>query len=383
MAQFLKNDIMSLTGEHPKYDLAESVGPDLNLSDLLDDSGQTELSQLLLSYGTPAGNLALRSKLAELHDVEPDDVVITVGGMHALFLLSFILCDPKAEAVTTTPLFPLARSALDCVGASVRELRLSFDSGYRIDLADLESKLTPDTKLISLATPQNPVGVAIPEQTIRKVVELMEAKSPDAYLVLDVTYREATYGDDAAAPSYLDLSPKIVSCASLSKCHGAPGLRLGWAITRDKRLREQLVLGKFNTVICCSPVDEFLALKVLEQRERIIGQRRSLLAEGLVRCTAWVEGNADFVEWIRPDAGAFCCVRLKPALFSDAGVERFYREAARLGTRVASGAWFGEEARVFRLGFGLLPMEELSQGLDCLTQALRRASRAADENAAA
>ena len=42
---------------------------------------------------------------------------------------------------------------------------------------------------------------------------------------------------------------KVISVASLSKCHGAPGLRIGWAITRDAELRRQLVVGKFNTIV--------------------------------------------------------------------------------------------------------------------------------------
>src|SRR5205823_8155660 len=134
----------------------------------------------------------------------------------------------------------------------------------------LQALLSPRTKLVSLASPQNPSGVAILAQTLRRVLAIMQEACPEAYLLVDETYREAAYGDDETAASVVELGPRIVSVASLSKCHGAPGLRLGWAITRDKALREQLVLGKFNTVISCSPVDEALALRVLASREPIL-----------------------------------------------------------------------------------------------------------------
>ena len=179
------------------------------------------------------------------------------------------------------------------------------------------------------------------------------------------------------ASACLELSPKVISCASLSKCHGAPGLRLGWAITKDAALREQLVLGKFNTAIACATVDEFLALKVLEQRDRLIGDRRRLLAEGLAKTERWVHENSDLVDWVKPDAGALCCVRLKPSVFDEAAVQRFYEATTREGVRVANGTWFGEEARVFRLGFGFLPMPELDAALDHLTAAVRQAVPAA------
>jgi DNA-binding transcriptional MocR family regulator len=154
-------------------------------------------------------------------------------------------------------------------------------------------------------------------------------------------------------------------------------LRLGWAITRDPALREQLVLGKFNTVLSCSLVDEALALRVLQQRNRVIGERRRHLAEGLARTAAWVADNKGFVEWVRPDAGALCCVRLKPAVFDDVAVGRFYDALAGEGVRVANGAWFGDDARVFRLGFGLLSMPHLEHALKGLSAALDRSARAA------
>jgi len=376
MMRFPKNDIISLVGEAPRYDLGESLGPDIRLAGLLDAPDQASLSEMPLGYATAAGDLRLRKAIADAHGVNSDDVVVTVGGVHALFLIAFLLCDRGAEAVTTSPLFPPARNALDVVGANVRILPLSFDRGYQLDPADLREKLSPSTKLVSLASPQNPSGVAIPSQTLCEVLVALEERSPEAYLLVDETFREAAYGDDPVAKSAAALSPKVISVASLSKCHGAPGLRLGWAITRDPALREQLVLAKFNTVISCSPVCEALALKVLEKRERIIAQRRRSLAEGLARMAEWALESKEFVDWIQPDAGAICCVRLKPSVFDDVAVSSFYNALANEGVRVANGIWFGDEMRVFRLGFGLLSLPDLNVALNALTAVLKQTVRA-------
>lgn len=370
--RFQKNDIMALTAETPRYDLAESVGPDLLLRDLLGDAEADSLGDLALSYGTAAGDPALRAILADLHGVTPDDVVITVGGMHALFLIAFILCRPGDEVVTTAPLFPNSRSALVSVGARVTDLPLSFENGYRLDLAALERALTPATRLVGLASPQNPSGVALSADTLRQVLGLMAERCPDAYLLVDETYRDAVYGAAEPAASAVGLGPRVISCASLSKCHGAPGLRLGWAITRDAALREQLILGKFTTVIACSRADEALALRVLERREQIIGVRRAQLSEGLARTADWVTAMSGLVDWVRPDAGALCCVRLSPSVFDDAAVARFYDALAGHDVRVAPGTWFGDERRVFRLGFGYMTMPDLEAGLAALQQALQQ-----------
>jgi aspartate/methionine/tyrosine aminotransferase len=375
MARFPRNDIISLIGEMPRYDLGESVGPDLRLGDVLDPSTQQGFRDMALGYGTAQGDPRLRTLIADAHGVGPDDVVVTVGGMHALFLVAFVLCDRGDEAVTVSPMFPLARNTLDVVGAKARTVSLSFDRGYQLDPAEVGRQLSAGTRLVSLASPQNPSGVAFSPKIVRDIVTLMEERCPDAYLLLDETYREAAYGDDAVAPSAIGLSQRVISCASLSKCHGAPGLRLGWVITRDAALKEQLVVGKFNTVISCSPLDEAVAVHVLERRGHIIGDRRRRLAEGLARTADWVCENGAFVEWVRPDAGALCCVRLKPSVFDDGAVDRFYERLARDGVRVANGKWFGDEVRVFRLGFGLLSMADLEGALTRLSAAVQSPSR--------
>lgn len=372
MARFPDNEMISLVGEAPRFDLAESVGPSLRLSELL-STAPGGGDDMQLGYGSAAGSPELRQAIAQAHGVDAEDVVVTVGGMHALFLIAFTLCEPGDEVIVAEPVFPLARNALTAVGARTLTLPLGFDTGYRVDLGALQKLLSPKTRLVSLASPQNPSGVAIPAQTLREIVAMMAEHAPQAWLVLDETYREAAHGDDAAAPSGAGLGPRVICVASLSKCHGAAGLRIGWAITRDAALRRQLTTAKFSTVIACSQVDEALALAVFRQGERIVGERRAHLARNLRITAEWVARHAAFVEWVRPDAGALCCVRLKRERFDAAAVERFHSALARRGTRVAPGAWFGDEAGVFRLGFGLPTPEDLERALDCVSAALTEA----------
>lgn len=370
MPDFPRNDIVSLVGAAPRFDLAESVGPDLRLGELFDEDTLRSLADLKLGYGSAAGDAELREEIARAHGVAADDVVVTAGGMHALYLAATLAFVDGGEAVTTSPLFPLAANVLHAAGATVRTLPLSFDAGYQPDLAALRGLLSPATRLLSLATPQNPSGVAIPMHTLREVATMLTAVAPQARLLVDETYREASVGHAAVAASAMELGPHVIATGSLSKCHGAPGLRIGWAITRDTALRDRLVNAKFNTVISCGRLDEALALKVLRRRDAILGERRRHLARNLAALERWVEREAARVEWVRPDAGALCCVRLKPAVFDDAAVLRFHDALPREGVRVGDGRWFGESARVFRLGFGVLGEAEFDEALVRLSAAL-------------
>jgi aspartate/methionine/tyrosine aminotransferase len=369
MATFASNPIMSLTAAQPQHELGESYGPDLRLADLL----TPQLADHELGYGTAAGSVELRTAIANRHSVRPEDVVVTVGGMHAIFLLAYLLADRGGEVVTTGPEFPMTRSAFRTVGASVRVVPLTFDEGYRLSSAAIRAQLTPQTRLVSVATPQNPSGVAIPRDTLRDIVVAMREICPDAYLMVDETYRIASYGDDPIAGTALDLGPEVVVVGSLSKCHGAAGLRIGWAISTDAELVEKLRTAKFSTVVSASTVAEALAVRVFEKEDEILAVRRVWLRENLELTADWVRANADVVEWIRPDAGALCVIRLAPAV----DLERFRRAAAEAGVRLADGAWFGDDPRVFRLGFGFLPAAGLRVALKVLLDALREAVHAA------
>jgi aspartate/methionine/tyrosine aminotransferase len=371
MSRFTHNEIMSLVGDNPRFDLGGSYGPNLLLDELLDNGTIAELGRTALGYRSAQGDAELREMIARINGVTADDVVITIGGMHALFLLAFILCARGDEAVITTPIFPPVRGALEAIGVTVCALPLLFDRGYRFDPSELRSLLTQKTKLVCLASPQNPSGVAIPFDALAEIVAMMRERAPDAYLLVDDEYREAAYGDDPIACSALALGPRVITAASLSKCHGAPGLRLGWAIAQDAAIREQLIRGKFNTVVSAPAIEELLALRVLTLRDRILGERRNILAACLEKTQHFVERNSELIDWVRPDAGAICCIRLRRERFDDSAVERFYASLSKLGVRVSNGTWFGEEERVFRIGFAHLELRELDAAYNVLTDALQ------------
>jgi len=366
MSRFGPLDIMSLTAEHVPHDLAESLTPALRLRELLDVADADPLAQLELGYGSPAGAPGLRALLAQQHQVEADDVVVTAGGMHALFLLVFQTCSPGGHAIVTQPMFPLVRGALDAVGAKVSVSQQSFDGRYELDVADLQSRLTRLTRLVYLATPQNPSGVAIPAATIETLAQTMLGVCPDAVLVVDETYRTASFGT-VIPPSLAGCARNVVVTSSLSKLHGAAGLRVGWAITTNKPLRDRILHAKYGTTISCSVLDETLAQRILAEPAIAQGQRNHLAGNRAIAAN-WIASEPQ-VEWVAPDGGGLCCVRLKSHKSEDAG-QRLRLAFRAAGGRVANGEWFGDTTDVFRLGFGYLEPEDLTTALDALSDAL-------------
>jgi hypothetical protein len=130
-----------------------------------------------------------------------------------------------------------------------------------------------------------------------------------------------------------------------------------------------------NIVLSGSPLDETLAAAILDRRETILGARRGLLATGLSRVEAWVESQKGLVDWVRPDGGALCCLRLNPDVFDAGGIDRFWSALPGLELQLGDGAWFGESSAIMRLGFGYLPIDVLPAALEALSRAVAAAAR--------
>jgi aspartate/methionine/tyrosine aminotransferase len=365
--RFPYNEIISLLDVNRPFNLAESTSQDLTFGELLDLVGLDNIRDLKLGYGKSAGSVELRQAIAAICNVPVDHVITTQGTALALFLLAFEVCRPGDEAVLATPCFPPSRDSLIGAGVTVREVKLTFENCYRLNPEELAEALTPKTKLVSVASPQNPNGVQTPRALVERLLALMEKKCPDAILFIDETYREAAYGDGQVMDSLAGLHPRLVTGASVSKALGAPGLRAGWLTVPDAELRDRLVVAKMNMVISGSVLDETLAAALLRRREVVLAARRHVLRDGLDVLTAWCNRERKRIEWVRPDAGALCCLRLRADAFDPEAVSQFWDVLPRHDLQLASGSWFGESDRVFRLGFGYLPPARLGPALAALS----------------
>jgi hypothetical protein len=198
---------------------------------------------------------------------------------------------------------------------------------------------------------------------------------PHALLLVDEIYRDATYGDTPVPPSFANTDPRIITSGSISKAHGAPGLRCGWLTVHDPDLRDRLTVAKMNIVLSGSVLDEALAAAILDHRDDILAPRREFLAHALQIVEQWHQRERHRVDWVRPDGGAMCCIRLRPDTFDDTAVQRFWTALPELDLQLGVGEWFAETARIARLGFGYLPLEQLTPALEQLTYALDHAER--------
>jgi aspartate/methionine/tyrosine aminotransferase len=368
MRKFPASPITAVVDEKPLYNLGESVGPDLTVADVLHPETLADLGALGLGYGTSAGGEELRSLIAARHGVLADEVLITTGAASALFLLGLVYGD--GEVLVGVPCFPPVLDALRGTGARVQTVVSRFEDGYRPDLEAFAAKLTARTRLVMFASPQNPSAVSLTASEVEQMLAAMSRTCPEAMLLIDETFREASYGDARPAASFAGRDPRLITCASLSKAYGVPGLRIGWLTVPDPSVYDQLRLAKFNSSVACGSLDEFLAAGVLAQADRLLADRGAIMARARDITGRWARAHETRLRWLRPEAGAFCSVRLEPGIFGRAELNRLDARLAHERILVGRGPWFADAASIVRLGIAYEPPDRLEKALEVIGTAL-------------
>jgi aspartate/methionine/tyrosine aminotransferase len=342
--------------------LSESSVADRRLSDL---GLELDLDELVLQYGDHLGDPVLRTAVAAGGTgLEPDHVLVTPGAAGALFAVSTSQLDAGDHLVVVRTNYATNLETPRAIGAEVDTVDLSFDDGWALDVEEVARRIRPgETKMLSVTCPHNPTGTMLDLGQLQALVALAEQHSIP--LLVDETYRDLTHGEQL--PMAATLSPLAISVASMSKAYGLPGLRAGWAVTRDPDLMTTLLAAKEQMVICGPTIDEAVAGAVLSQRDRILPPILDGVREHFEVVKAWMAAQELF-EWVEPAGGVVGLVRFRPEVRVD--TERFYEALlADHGTYVGPGHWFEVDDRHFRLGYGWPTTEQLQHGLLALLSA--------------
>ena len=143
-------------------------------------------------YTPVAGRELLREAIARAHrartgqEVEADNVIFLAGAQNALFAASLCLAGPDDEVIALEPLYPTYPATIEVSGARMVRVPAPAASGFRVDLAALEAAITPRTRALFFATPNNPSGVILSAPELSFIGEL--ARRHALWVVADEVY---------------------------------------------------------------------------------------------------------------------------------------------------------------------------------------------------
>jgi arginine:pyruvate transaminase len=299
-----------------------------------------------IRYTPAAGRRELRAAIAAVHtrrtaqEVGPDNVIFLSGTQNALFTAALCIAQSGDEVLALEPLYVSYPATIRASGAELVRVAAPAARGFRPDLARLEAAITPRTRALFLATPNNPSGVILSAAEITAIGEL--ARRHSFWIVADEVYAGLAPG--GRVPSLAATLPEqVMTVGSLSKSHSMPGLRAGWLVGPT-----QLVKHAESLAMCM-----LFGLPGFIQEAAVTALQGSETTEARVRefCAArrdFLLAGLDDVRGIRcsvPDAGMFTLIDVRgTGLTGNEFMHALYR-AERVS--VIDGAAFGAETRGF------------------------------------
>ena len=199
-------------------------------------------------YIPNSGIPELRKALAEkavrkngLVGTTDEDVFLTNGAMHALYVAFGALLSPGDEVILPDPMWTEVAENIRLAGGVTVGVPLRADHDFEYDTAEIEAAITPRTTAIFLNTPQNPTGAVLSQQTLREIADI--AKRHDLWLVSDEAYEDVIYEPHkhfsigSFVPEYAE---KVISIFSFSKSYAMSGLRTGYIVARSPILHDRI-----------------------------------------------------------------------------------------------------------------------------------------------
>lgn len=253
----------------------------------------------------------LRRGLAELHEVDPDMVLIGNGADELILLSALALASPEAPVVTTEGTFPGYRLAASAGRLPTRLLPLD---AYRLPVIALADAMRSGPCLGYLCNPHNPLGTALPRPDVSVLVEASAAGG--GVLVADEAYADFAGDEFASALPHVLRGDPVIVLRSLSKSHGLAGLRIGYALGDPslldpiRRVRE-VVPYSVNGVAQAAALRALRAPRFLERTRREIARSRTDLQAALGRLDVFhVPSVTNFVLLRSPVREGALCPRL-------------------------------------------------------------------------
>ena len=249
------------------------------------EAGVRALRGGAVNYENNAGRPDLiRALVAHYHSrlgvtLEPQQFLVTCGGMQAVLTTMLGLLAPGDEVINITPAWPNFREAAVLAGGRVHDLALSFDEQggcFHLDL-DRLLKLEAGLKrlrLIVVSSPGNPTGHVMPVEEKQRLLACCRERG--VTLLADEMYERIVYSE-TPEPSFLQLKEtddRLVLVNGFSKAYGMTGWRLGYLITDEKLAGRLSQMQEFVTS-CAPAMAQVAAITALEDGEPYVEESRA------------------------------------------------------------------------------------------------------------
>jgi len=239
---------------------------------------------------------SLRERIASLHHVHPEQVLIGCGSTEILRMAACAFLGGGKQLLQASPTFEAIERYAQIAGAGIASVRLN--SAFAHDVDAMLAKTTPSTTLVYICNPNNPTASLTP----RKDLEHLIAKLPaSAFVVIDEAYHHFAGRSDNYI-SFIERpldDERVIVMRTFSKVYGLAGMRLGYAVGSAKAVQQ---MRKFASEANTNAIVVQAAAAALDDTEAIdkavdrnADDRQEFFNQALGRMIKPIDSHANFV----------------------------------------------------------------------------------------
>ena len=240
-----------------------------------------------------------------------DEVLVTNGGTHALFVMFQALLEPGDEVLLPNPAWPPTVGHAIAAHATPVFVPLRESTGWRYDLDRMRAAVTPKTRAIYINSPHNPTGGVLTRADVEAIADL--ARERNLWVFSDEAYEDVLFnGEHVSIGSLPGMYERTIPMFTMSKSYAMTGVRVGYLAVKDERVRDRAKkILLYTTSNVCS-IAQFGAIGGLEGPQETIRDfarelraRRDLFYEGVRSLGGIFTGEP-------PDGAFYAFLRINP-----------------------------------------------------------------------
>lgn len=243
-----KTDIINLCNGEPNFDTPENIK----------QAAIRSLENNETRYAPEAGLPAFRKAVAQKYTKQfgrlftEDNVMAAAGGVEGVILSFMTILNPGDEVIIPDPAYTCYEGQAELLGANVIRVPLKEEYGFRLQPDDLEAAITPNTKIVLLNYPSNPVGAVLTPEAGKALAEVIIKHN--LIVVSDEVYENILFDGRshysiAQAPGMAD---RTLVVNSLSKTYAMTGWRVGYVVSSNLEIMTKMVKMQ-QALISCLP----------------------------------------------------------------------------------------------------------------------------------
>lgn len=278
-------DVINLTVGEPAFDTPANIK----------DAAKQALDNNQTHYVSNAGIPELREAIAERVNqrfataCSAENVMVTFGGMEAIFFALLSTVNPGDEVILPDPGYPNYDGQLAILRATAVKIPVREQHHFAIQAADIEAAITPKTTAIILNSPSNPLGSVLPHAELAAIADVVKRHS--LFLISDEVYDELIFDDHRhhSPIEFPAIRDQVLLVNSFSKTYAMTGWRVGYVVGHPSIIAAMPKLQE-GIASCVPPFVQAAALEALrngaaavQEMRAAYHRKRQVIIDGIAR----------------------------------------------------------------------------------------------------